>query len=65
MDRVAMPVSPVNRSSMRQTRVSDALDAKAVGNKIKLCGWVRTRRDSKQGFSFLEVNNLQLEHGVS
>lgn len=42
---------------MRQTRVSDALEAKAVGNKIKLCGWVRTRRDSKQGFSFLEIND--------
>jgi hypothetical protein len=29
----------------------------AVGKQAKLQGWVRTRRDSKGGFSFLELND--------
>lgn len=42
---------------LQQTKVVDALDAKSIGKKIRLCGWVRTRRDSKAGFSFLEIND--------
>ncbi|HEY9786981.1 MAG TPA: asparagine--tRNA ligase [Candidatus Obscuribacterales bacterium] len=42
---------------MKQTRVIDALSKDLIGAKIRLCGWVRTRRDSKGGFSFLEVND--------
>ena len=37
--------------------VSDARKADAVGSVAKLQGWVRTRRDSKGGFSFLEIND--------
>jgi asparaginyl-tRNA synthetase len=44
-------------NNMKTTRVSEALKRDAVGSKVKLCGWVRTRRDSKAGFSFLEVND--------
>ena len=29
----------------------------AVGREVILQGWVRTRRDSKAGFSFLEIND--------
>jgi len=29
----------------------------AVGQKVTLAGWIRTRRDSKAGFSFLAVND--------
>ena len=29
----------------------------AVGSSVTLAGWVRTRRDSKAGFSFLAVND--------
>ena len=29
----------------------------AVGDKVTLAGWIRTRRDSKAGFSFLAVND--------
>jgi aspartyl/asparaginyl-tRNA synthetase len=25
--------------------------------KVRVCGWVRTRRDSKGGFSFIEIND--------
>ncbi len=28
-----------------------------VGNKVTFAGWIRTRRDSKAGFSFLAVND--------
>lgn len=37
--------------------VADARRAENVGREIILQGWVRTRRDSKAGFSFLELND--------
>ncbi len=37
--------------------VKDARDPSAIGNVVTVCGWVRTRRDSKGGFSFLEIND--------
>lgn len=42
---------------LKQTKVVDALNAESIGKTIRLCGWVRTRRDSKGGFSFLEIND--------
>src|SRR5437764_763031 len=38
--------------SVRQARLPES-----VGKKVLLQGWVRTRRDSKAGFSFIEVND--------
>ncbi len=37
--------------------VAEARRPEAVGREIILQGWVRTRRDSKAGFSFLELND--------
>src|ERR1700752_4139649 len=37
--------------------VADARKSAAVGRTVLLRGWVRTRRDSKGGFSFLEIND--------
>lgn len=37
--------------------VAEARQAEAVGREVLLQGWVRTRRDSKAGFSFLEIND--------
>jgi asparaginyl-tRNA synthetase len=37
--------------------VADARKVESVGKHVKLHGWVRTRRDSKGGFSFLEIND--------
>lgn len=37
--------------------VSDARQEAAVEKKVLLKGWVRTRRDSKAGFSFIELND--------
>ncbi|MCC6509215.1 MAG: asparagine--tRNA ligase [Pirellulaceae bacterium] len=37
--------------------VAAARDAAQVGAHVEIRGWVRTRRDSKGGFSFIEVND--------
>ncbi len=37
--------------------VKAARQADAVGKQVRVQGWIRTRRDSKGGFSFLEVND--------
>ncbi len=50
----------------QRTRVARILKQGQPGETVTVAGWVRTRRDSKQGFSFLELNdgssmaNLQL-----
>lgn len=40
-----------------RTPVVELLKKESVGKRVRLCGWVRTRRDSKGGFSFIEVND--------
>lgn len=42
----------MDRLSVRQARQKEAIGAQAL-----IQGWVRTRRDSKGGFSFIEVND--------
>lgn len=42
---------------MDRISVAEVRQADAVGRKVRLEGWVRTRRDSKGGFSFLEIND--------
>src|SRR2546421_6000823 len=42
---------------MDKITVAMARRAEAVGREVLLQGWVRTRRDSKGGFSFLEIND--------
>jgi len=37
--------------------IGQARRAEALGRQVLLQGWVRTRRDSKAGFSFLELND--------
>jgi len=37
--------------------VAQARRAESIGKEVTLQGWVRTRRDSKAGFSFLELND--------
>ncbi|MBX9625216.1 MAG: asparagine--tRNA ligase [Gemmataceae bacterium] len=44
--------------------VADARKAEAVGKHVLLRGWVRTRRDSKGGFSFVEVNDGSCQGNV-
>jgi asparaginyl-tRNA synthetase len=43
---------------MANLSISDALKGKVtVGERVTVKGWVRTRRDSKGGFSFVAVND--------
>lgn len=49
---------------MQKMSVSDARQASAVGKQVKLEGWVRTRRDSKGGFSFIELNDGSCQGNV-
>src|SRR5258706_414914 len=42
---------------MEKMSVTQARREAAVGRQVKVSGWIRTRRDSKGGFSFLEVND--------
>jgi len=42
---------------METLTVREARSPSAVGHEVRLQGWVRTRRDSKGGFSFLELND--------
>ena len=37
--------------------VAEARRVESIGRKVRLQGWVRTRRDSKGGFSFIELND--------
>ena len=49
---------------VKKIRVVDALKKENIGQRVRICGWVRTRRDSKAGFSFLEVNDGSLLKNV-
>jgi asparaginyl-tRNA synthetase len=42
---------------MDKISVAQARRVESVGRQVRLQGWVRTRRDSKGGFSFLELND--------
>lgn len=42
---------------MELMQVVAARRAEAIGRSARIQGWVRTRRDSKGGFSFLEIND--------
>ncbi|MBA4187118.1 MAG: asparagine--tRNA ligase [Planctomycetaceae bacterium] len=49
---------------MDKITVSDARRVEAVGRSVRLQGWVRTRRDSKGGFSFIELNDGSCQGNV-
>src|SRR5437773_11340279 len=42
---------------MEKLSVAQARKAEAAGKQARVQGWIRTRRDSKGGFSFLELND--------
>ncbi len=42
---------------MKKLSVKEARDESQIGQTCLLQGWVRTRRDSKAGFSFIELND--------
>lgn len=42
---------------MERIRIAAARQVGAIGRQVCVQGWIRTRRDSKGGFSFLELND--------
>ena len=42
---------------MERTKIVYALGGSAVGETVLIKGWVRTKRESKGGFAFLEIND--------
>jgi asparaginyl-tRNA synthetase len=49
---------------MEKITVAEARRVESVGKHVRLQGWVRTRRDSKGGFSFLELNDGSCQKNV-
>jgi asparaginyl-tRNA synthetase len=49
----------MNRITVAQARLSES-----IGGQARLQGWVRTRRDSKGGFSFIELNDGSCQGNV-
>src|SRR5437660_11529842 len=49
---------------MDKITVAEARLVESVGKKVLLRGWVRTRRDSKGGFSFIELNDGSCQGNV-
>src|SRR5260221_13622850 len=43
--------------TMQRIKVAAALKNGPVGQEIDVRGWVRTKRESKQGFAFVELND--------
>src|SRR5579871_4262868 len=42
---------------MIRLKVADALKQGQIGSLVDVRGWVRTKRESKQGFAFIELND--------
>ena len=40
---------------MIRMKVAQALKSGEAGQLVDVCGWVHTRRDAKQAFSFVEL----------
>jgi asparaginyl-tRNA synthetase len=49
---------------MEKLSVVQARDPANAGRAVKLQGWVRTRRDSKGGFSFIELNDGSCQSNI-
>jgi len=42
---------------LKRTRVARVLASEQIGSPFTVMGWVRTKRESKGGFSFIELND--------
>jgi asparaginyl-tRNA synthetase len=45
------------RADLKRSRIARILSGDEVGARVTVEGWVRTRRESKGGFCFIEVND--------
>jgi asparaginyl-tRNA synthetase len=49
---------------MEKMSVKSAREVASIGRTVTLQGWVRTRRDSKAGFSFIELNDGSAQSNI-
>jgi asparaginyl-tRNA synthetase len=49
---------------VKRTRIAEVLRSGEIGGRYAVAGWVRTRRDSKGGFSFVELNDGSCLSGI-
>jgi asparaginyl-tRNA synthetase len=49
---------------MNRVLIKDVLEREDYGAEVTVAGWVRTRRDSKGGFSFIEINDGSILTGL-
>jgi len=42
---------------MKRKKIAQLLESTDFGSEVHILGWVRTKRESKGGFSFLEIND--------
>ncbi|WMY96270.1 MAG: asparagine--tRNA ligase [Arsenophonus sp.] len=50
---------------MKKTTILEVVKGRLkIGDIVTVCGWVRTRRDSKGGFSFLTINDGSCFHSL-
>jgi len=42
---------------LKRTKIAEIFSSEKIGDRVTVMGWVRTKRDSKGGFSFIELND--------
>jgi len=42
---------------LKRERIANVMTPERIGTEATVCGWVRTRRDAKAGFSFIELTD--------
>jgi len=42
---------------MQRDKIAELIESTEYGSEVTIMGWVKTKRDSKGGFSFLEIND--------
>ena len=42
---------------MKRKKIAELLESTDFGSEVHILGWVRTKRESKGGFCFLEIND--------
>ena len=42
---------------IRRQKIEELLESMDFGSEVTIMGWIKTKRDSKGGFSFLEIND--------
>ena len=49
---------------MKRIKIAEIFSSEKIGDRITVMGWVRTKRDSKGGFSFIELNDGSCLSGI-